>query len=99
MDLNQVLQKPIITEKSLAEAQRGQYTFAVTKDATKREVKKAVENQFKVRVVGIKTMIIKGKTRRVGRRRQEIKRSPWKKAIVQLLPEQKIDLFEVGAKE
>lgn len=99
MDLTLVLKKPIITEKSLKAAQQGRYTFAVVKMATKGEIKKAVEKQFGVHVVATKTIILKGKTQRVGRRRQEIKKGPWKKAIVKLRPEEKIDLFEVGASQ
>ena len=95
MDLNQVLLRPIITEKSMKDAASGWYTFAVAKEASKREIKKAVETEFKVQVVQVKTLIIKGKTQRVGKKREEVRQSPWKKAHVKLKAEQKIDLFEV----
>jgi len=95
MENSQILIRPIISEKSLNAAASGWYTFAVVPKARKPEIKKAVEEMFGVKVLAIKTMIIKGKTVKVGRRRLELKRSSWKKAIVKLPQEQKIDLFEV----
>lgn len=96
MDQGRVLIKPIITEKSMQDANSGWYTFAVVKEANKEVIKKAVEDQFKVDVLGVRTLIMKGKSKRVGRRRQTVKTSSWKKAKVLLGPEQKIDLFEVN---
>ena len=96
MELTQVLLKPFITEKSMNEAASGWYTFAVARRANKYEIKKAVESQFKVNVLAVKTLTIKGKSQRVGRRRVKVKESPWKKARVLLGPEQKIELFEAG---
>lgn len=96
MDQGRVLIKPIITEKSMQDANSGWYTFAVVKEANKEVIKKAVEDQFKVDVLGVRTLIMKGKSKRVGRRRQAVKTSSWKKAKVLLGPEQKIDLFEVN---
>lgn len=96
MESTQVLIRPIITEKSMKDASSSWYTFAVAKKANKTEIKKAVEEQFKVNVLSVKTLIMKGKNRRVGRRRQEVSQSPWKKALVKLKAEQKIDLFEVS---
>lgn len=96
MEVQQVLVKPVITEKSMQDAGLGWYTFAVARIANKKEIQKAVEGQFKVNVLAVKTITMKGKTRRVGRQRREVKGSSWKKAIVKLAPEQKIDLFEVS---
>lgn len=80
----------------MSDASSGWYTFAVNLKATKGEIKKAVESQFKVNVLGVKTLIMKGKSKRVGRFRREVKQSFWKKTLVKLAPEQKIDLFEVS---
>lgn len=91
----QILTRPIISEKSLNQAALGWYTFAVAPQARKPEIKKAVEETFGVKVLAVKTMIVKGKKRRVGRRQRLITTSPWKKALVKLPTEQKIDLFEV----
>ncbi|RJQ38709.1 50S ribosomal protein L23, partial [Candidatus Microgenomates bacterium] len=57
---------------------------------------KAVEKKFKVNVLSVSTHIVKGKNRRVGARRAEVRLSNWKKAIVQVAKGQKIDLFDVA---
>lgn len=99
MDLAQVLIKPIITEKSMERTARGEYSFKVHKEATKKDIGRAVEKFFKVDVRLVRTMKVHGKRRRVGRLRQEIKLPDWKKAIVKLAPEQKIDAFELPAEK
>lgn len=90
-----IIKKPIITEKSLADAQNGIFTFKVDRDATKIQLKEAIEKMFNVHVQAITTAVIKGKKRFVGRRRQLIYQSSIKKARVKLAPSEKIDLFEV----
>jgi large subunit ribosomal protein L23 len=88
-----VVKRPLITEKS----ERGretaqQYAFEVHRDATKIQVKNAVEKLFAVHVVAIRTSIARGKNKRVGR---NIGRRPnWKKAIVTLREGETISLFE-----
>jgi len=94
--MEEILIRPIISEKSLNQAGLGWYTFAVQTKARKPAIKKAVEKTFGVKVLKVKTMIIKGKTKRIGRRLKKIKTSSWKKAQVLLPKEQKIDLFEVS---
>lgn len=96
MDLAQVLMRPIITEKSMQQVGTGEYTFKVHPKATKKNIAQAVEKFFKVDVRSVKTISVKGKKRRVGRFRQETKLPDWKKAIVKLAPEQKIDVFELA---
>lgn len=91
-----VIYKPIITEKSMLSAQDNYYTFRVDLNATKRDIKKAIEQIFKVNVISVKTVILKGKTRKTGKRRSEITLSSEKKAIVFLKNGQKIDLFDTG---
>lgn len=91
----QILVKPIISEKSLNQASAGWYTFAVQTWARKPEIKRVIEATFSVKVLAVKTMTVKGKTKRAGRRQQQVTGSAWKKAIVLLPTEQKIDLFEV----
>ena len=76
----EVIIRPVITEKSNDEMQAGKYTFEVNKKATKVEIAKAVEKLFEVKVLKVNTMTVKGKTKRV--RYQEGKTSDWKKAIV-----------------
>ena len=100
MDLSQVLLKPVITEKSLAQAAQGRYTFFVHPQASKGQIKQAVQQFFKVDVVKVRTINLQGKRRRVGRYRTLTKKLPdRKKAIVQLKPGQKIPLFEAGSQK
>ena len=75
-----VIIKPIVTEKSNDEVQNGKYTFKVNKKATKVDVKRACEKLFNVKVLNVNTVNVKGKEKRVGR--SVGKTSDWKKAIV-----------------
>ena len=76
----EIIVRPVITEKSNDEMQSGKYTFEVNKKATKVDIAKAVEKIFEVKVLNVNTMIVKGKVKRV--RYKEGKTSDWKKAIV-----------------
>ncbi len=91
--------KPVITEKSMREAQNGKFTFQVSQNADKREVRKAIEDAFNVHVVSIQTVITKGKSKRVGKRMQVLRLSPVKKAIARVRKGEKIALFDVGEKK
>jgi large subunit ribosomal protein L23 len=93
MHLYEVIRRPVVTEKTdrLSE-QLNCYVFEVHPDANKRQIREAVETIFEVKVAGVRTMMLRGKTRRWGRR---ISRTPaWKKAIVTLPAGQRIDLSE-----
>jgi len=86
-----VLLRPIVTEKSMTGTNAGKYTFEVRKDATKQEIAEAVATAFKVDVVDVNTIAVKGKERRLGRR---IGRTPdRKKAIVTLAEGQRIERY------
>ena len=88
-----IILKPVITEKSMDGLQEGKYTFKVAKDATKPEIKKAVEKLFGVEVDKVTTMNVKGKVKRLGRYVGTT--SSWKKAIVTLTADSKaIEFFE-----
>lgn len=89
-----VLQKPVITEKSIANTALGVYTFEVAGSATKGEIKEAVERAFAVHVVSVRTARVAGKTRRTGRLRKIAYTSAKKKAYVKLKEGQKIEVFE-----
>ena len=91
-----IIIRPIITEKSNDGLQEGKYTFEVNKKATKIDIARAVEKLFEVRVLKVNTMIVKGKAKRVGR--YEGKTSDWKKAIVTIdtNPEEKTYLAKGG---
>ena len=85
--------KPILTEKTLGLAKTGKYTFAVFPISTKNQIKDEVEKLFKVKVVSIRTL----KTRSAAIRKQKGPRRPgsiFMKAIVQLSPKDKIEVFE-----
>ena len=76
----EIIVKPIITEKSSSSVAEGKYTFKVAKKATKVEIANAVEALFNVKVLSVNTMTVKGKEKRVGA--NSGKRPDWKKAIV-----------------
>jgi large subunit ribosomal protein L23 len=88
-----VVLRPMITEKATRLGGENKYMFEVRRDANKTQIKEAVEKGFEVKVEHVNVMIMKGKPRRV--RGNRIKHGPdWKKAIVTLVPGDKIELFE-----
>lgn len=87
-----VLVKPLVSEKSMGLMEDQKYVFIVDKDANKVEIKYAVQELFKVSVLNVTTMIVKGKMKRMGR--YIGKRPDRKKAIVTLKPGDKIEVFE-----
>src|SRR5262245_61892846 len=93
-----ILIKPIVTEKSMADAGKGRYLFAVAEGATKDAIKKYINQRFSVHVTQVTTSVVKGKRKRIGARRQEVHGSVWKKATVRVKKGEKIGLFE-GAEE
>ena len=92
-DPRSIIRKVLITEKGtvMRETLR-QYFFEVARDANKIEIKRAVEAVFHVKVDSVQTMQLQGKVKRQGR--TVGRRNDWKKAIVTLKPDQKIELFE-----
>ena len=93
MIAHDLIKRPLITEKTnIQKESYNQITFEVDRKANRVEIKKAIEDIFNVKVAGVKTMQIKGKTKRRG---QIVgKRRDWKKAIVKLMPGERIDFFE-----
>lgn len=88
-----IVRRALITEKGTTLRElRNQYHFEVARDANKIEIKHAVEAIFSVKVEHVRTMQMRGKVKRQGRYLG--KRSDWKKAVVTLQPDQKIELFE-----
>lgn len=88
-----VVKRPIITEQSMDQVADKKYTFEVATDANKIEIKKAVEEIFKVKVDKVTTINYNGKPKRMGV--HSGKRADWKKAVVKLTPDSKtIELFE-----
>jgi len=88
-----IILKPVITERSMDDLQAGKYTFKVAKDANKSEIKKAVEQLFGVEVAKVNTLNVNGCNKRVGRFFG--KTADWKKAIITLTEGSKtIEFFE-----
>jgi len=94
-----MLIRPIITEKSTRAASRKIYTFEVSKDDTKTQIKYLVEKTFGVKVLAVKTAMMAGKDYRTGRKGKKSYRSDWKKAMIEIKSDQKIDLFEAATEE
>jgi large subunit ribosomal protein L23 len=91
-----IVLRPVISEKSMDEAQRAKYTFAVHDDANKVQIAAAIEELFKVQVLSVNVLTTKSKEKRsrTGRSRAHGRSTPWRKAIVTLAPGQKIEFFE-----
>jgi large subunit ribosomal protein L23 len=88
-----VIKRPLVTEKSnIGREEQNVVTFAVAPAANKLEIRRAVEELFKVRVLNVRTMRMPRKKRRVGR--FEGRKPEWKKAIVRLAEGDQIEFFE-----
>ena len=88
-----VIKKPVVTEKSMANQQKSVYTFIVSPDATKPEVKQSVEKAFNVKVEEVRTVNVKGKYKRMKNQLLEGKRKDWKKAYVTLKEGFRLDII------
>ena len=87
-----IIISPVITEKSTILQESGKYTFMVSNDANKSSVRKAIEEIFEVKVVGVNVIFKKGKPKTFGRNR--IITPNYKKAIVSLAPGETINISE-----
>jgi large subunit ribosomal protein L23 len=92
MDPRNVLVRPVISEKSYALIAEGKYTFRVADRAHKTQIAHAVEEIFDVTVAAVRTSQVRPKPKRRGL--QKGKTRGWKKAVVQLAPGERIELFE-----
>ena len=95
----EIILRPVISEKTIDESERGKYTFAVHDRANKIQIKAAIEELYrteKVTVVGVNVLTAKGKEKRRGTKRGRIvgRTSAWRKAVVTLAAGQKIEFFE-----
>ncbi len=89
----QILKRPLVTEKSTVEKDlRNKLCFEVDRRANKIQIKDAVEKIFKVNVLDVATISMKGKLKRVGR--HFTKQPDWKKAVVTIKPGQRVEFFE-----
>lgn len=92
MNPHQIIIRPVITEKNTNLMRYNQYSFEVARQATKPQIKQAIESIFSVSVTTVRTMNVRGKMRRRGREFGYT--SDWKKAIVTLAAGDRIELFE-----
>jgi large subunit ribosomal protein L23 len=92
MDARTVIVRPVVSEKSYALIAEGKYTFRVNDRAHKTQIAAAVEEIFGVDVAGVRTAKVRPKPKRRGLSRGTTR--GWKKAIVQLAPGERIELFE-----
>ena len=89
-----IIVRPIVTEQSMEDVDIKKYVFEVAKDATKIEIKKAVEEIFGVTVIKVTTSTVQGKEKRTGRYPAGFQKT-WKKAVVKLSEDSKnIEIFE-----
>lgn len=89
---HQILVRPIVTEKNTSLNEVGKYVFEVMQSANKIEIKRAVEEVFKVKVSTVNVMKVPGKMRRMGKTSGMTR--TWKKAVVTLAPGERIELFQ-----
>lgn len=87
-----IIYQPVISEKSIQQGGVNKYTFKVDSRANSAMIKAAIEQLFKVKVLNVNTVCVKGKPK--NHLRTKVKRMDWKKAIVTLVPGQTIKLFE-----
>ena len=88
-----IVKSPLVTEKTTIQKETSnQVSFKVSRKSNRVEIKRAIENIFNVKVAGVRTMQVKGKTKQRGRIIG--KRKDWKKAIVTLIPGERIDFFD-----
>lgn len=92
LEARDIIRRPIVTEKTMFQAENGKYTFEVDERANKVQIRRAVEELFDVDVQKVNTMRMPGKRRRMGI--FEGRTSSWKKAIVKLSEGDHIDFFE-----
>ena len=95
MDPRQIILEPVVSEKSYALMADGKYTFRVDDRAHKTQIADAVERIFSVSVTGVRTSKVRAKPKRRGVHSGRTR--SWKKAIVQLGPNDRIELFEGAA--
>jgi large subunit ribosomal protein L23 len=92
-DPYKIIERPVVSEKSVDLQSQGKYTFRVSKDANKIEIREAIEAIYDVPVKSVNTLNVRGKPRRMGRGRPG-RTASWKKAVVTLQPGARIEVLE-----
>lgn len=96
-NLYDIIIRPALTEKTTEMSEDNKYVFRVHREANKFQIRNAVEKIFGVDVVGVNTMVVAGKPKRVGL--HQGRRDSWKKAIITVADDQSIDLFALESVE
>jgi len=101
LDPHHLILRPVVTEKTSRQEEQRAYTFIVRPDATKIDIRRAVEHLFDVTVTGVRTMRYPAKPRRafmarLARTYARGRRASFKKAVVTVAPGDQIDLYEAG---
>lgn len=94
MDIYTVIVRPLVTEKTEGQKEEGKYAFKVHSRANKNEIKRAVEGIYDVDVTAVNVMNVPAKINRRRGRRPTVRHPAWKKAIVTLVPGQRIEDLE-----
>lgn len=90
----EIIKKPLISEQSLRDAEKGKYSFIVLKSASKDDIKRAVSEMFGVNVSKIMTNIIKGNRTKLTKKRKVVADASYKKARIMLKKGEKLDIFD-----
>lgn len=93
MHIQDIIINQIISEKAIKAQEENKFSFIVKAAASKRDIKQAVSDMYRVKVLSVLTSINKGGRRKVGAKRTEISLGAWKKAIVKLNKGDKLNLF------
>ncbi len=91
MEPSQVIIRPVVSEKSYVLSEVNRYTFRVHADAHKTQIRQAVQELFDVHVLDVRTLSVKSKPKRRGAVKGRTR--SWKKAIVQIRPDENIPIF------
>ncbi len=93
MNAYDIIKRPVITEKSnKLKDKYNQFVFETSRNANRVQIKRAIEEIFNVKVIGVRTSLTKGKTTRRGRITG--KKRDWKKAVVSVMPGERIEFLE-----
>jgi len=93
VNLSVIIKKPVVTEKSMEASAFNRYTFVVTREANKDQIKEAIEKNFGVKVKKVRTMLIK-KAAKILKNRRKIRGKLVKKAVVELEKGESLDIYE-----
>lgn len=92
LNLAEIIKRPLVSEKTtFLGTQRNAYSFEVDDRADKQLIKQAIEQLYSVKVIGVRTIVVPGKCKRTRSGHRTL--PSWKKAVVQVHPDQKIDMF------